>query len=220
MTLPRRVLGSGLLLSLFCLVGVILVAGTDRLTRTRIEQNQKQAMLRKLAEVLPKGVYDNDPLSDTLSVAGWPGDLAHKKTRIYRAKKQERPTAMVIDTYAPQGYNGDIRLLIALSVEGAVLGVRVTRHQETPGLGDRIEAAKSVWIKQFDEKSLIHPKIEHWAVKKDGGDFDQLSGATITPRAVVAAVKGALEFGLTNKDRIFEFESGGSWRIHWEPVRK
>ncbi len=209
MKFSSHALGVGLSLSLFCLLAATLVVTVERLTQARIDHNQKQATLHKLAEVLPPALYDNDVFSDAITLVGWPRQRAAKTTKVFRATKNGRPVAMVMDTYAPQGYNGDIGLLIAIHNDGRVLGVRVTRHRETPGLGDRIQRSKSAWITGFRGQSLNRPRPAHWAVKKDGGVFDQLTGATITPRAVVAAVKHALWFAKTNRDDVFKLESGG-----------
>jgi electron transport complex protein RnfG len=113
---------------------------------------------------------------------------------VWVARKGGQITGLVLEATAPDGYSGDIALLIGLSAAGDVLGVRVTAHRETPGLGDYIDIAKSNWIRLFDGHSLTRPELKLWKVKKDGGAFDSVAGATITPRAVVKAVRSALEY--------------------------
>jgi electron transport complex protein RnfG len=123
---------------------------------------------------------------------------------VYRARKYGWPVAVVLAPVAPDGYNGTIRLLVAIKMDGTLAGVRVIQHRETPGLGDAIEAERSDWILGFDGKSLNDPVQEKWKVKRDGGDFDQFTGATITPRAVVKAVNKALLYFRLHGHSLFE----------------
>jgi electron transport complex protein RnfG len=122
---------------------------------------------------------------------------------VYRARLHGEPVALVIAAVAPDGYSGTIRLLVGINVDGSLSGVRVVAHRETPGLGDAIEEERSDWILGFTGKSLQNPPLQKWAVKKDGGAFDQLTGATITPRAVVKAVRQALLYYRDQKDALF-----------------
>jgi electron transport complex protein RnfG len=149
-----------------------------------------------LSEVLPAGVADNDFLKDTVSV-----DRDGKPVTIYRARKGGTVKAALFKV-AERGYGGEIQVLMAVDSEGTTLGVRVLKHTETPGLGDKIDVKKDPWVKGFDGKSLGDPSPEKWAVKKDNGVFDQFAGATITPRAVVKAVKGGLDFFSAHKAEI------------------
>lgn len=149
-----------------------------------------------LSEVLPQGMADNDFLKDTVEV-----QKDGKTVTIYRARQGETVKAALFKV-AERGYAGDIQVLMAVDLEGRTLGVRVLKHVETPGLGDKIEVKKDAWIKSFDGKSLGEPTPEKWGVKKDNGVFDQFAGATITPRAVVKAVKGGLEFFAAHKSEI------------------
>jgi len=119
---------------------------------------------------------------------------------------QGEPVALVIEALAPDGYSGTIRLLVGINIDGSLGGVRVVAHRETPGLGDAIEEERSDWILGFTGKSLQDPPLQKWAVKKDGGAFDQLTGATITPRAVVKAVRQALLYYRDQKDALFARE--------------
>ena len=149
-----------------------------------------------LSEVLPQGMADNDFLKDTVDL-----EKGGKTVTIYRARQGGVVKAALFKV-AERGYAGDIQVLMAVDAEGRTLGVRVLKHAETPGLGDKIEIKKDAWIKSFDGKSLGEPTPEKWAVKKDSGVFDQFAGATITPRAVVKAVKGGLEFFAAHKTEI------------------
>jgi electron transport complex protein RnfG len=124
-----------------------------------------------------------------------PGFFRHDDAiRVYRARYDGDPVALVLNMVAPDGYNGDIRMLVAVNADGTISGVRVVAHRETPGLGDPIERRRSDWILSFDQRSLGNPDEQGWAVRRDGGQFDQFTGATVTPRAVVEAVQRALEF--------------------------
>jgi len=148
---------------------------------------------------LPEGFADNDLLKDTMKINGTDG----KPVTLYRARKAGAVKGTVFQV-SGRGYAGEIVVLIGIDHEGKMLGARVIKHQETPGLGDKIDVAKSKWVLDFDGKSLASPPAEKWAVKKDGGAFDQFAGATITPRAVMKAVKGGLEFFAVHKQEILE----------------
>ena len=130
-------------------------------------------------------------------------DARAREITIYRARKQGKVTGLAYEIQG-YGYSGEIRLMMGVAADGKLLGVRVLAHKETPGLGDKIETSKSKWIYDFEGKSLTSPSAEKWAVKKDGGVIDQLAGATITPRAVVKAVKGGLEFYDAHRREILE----------------
>lgn len=204
----REMIIAGVLLMVFALVGSGLVAYTFDSTEARIAENERQFLLDQLGDVLPAGAYDNAIDQDTIQVTA-PELGDDEPLTIYRARKQGEPVAAIVTAVAPDGYNGNIRLLVGVYTDGRIAGVRVVRHQETPGLGDAIERQKSDWINQFDGKSLDNPPMKQWAVKKDGGRFDQLTGATITPRAVVGAVKRALQYVRDHHSEIFKPETGG-----------
>ncbi|MCB1889589.1 MAG: electron transport complex subunit RsxG [Rhodocyclaceae bacterium] len=159
----------------------------ERHTRGPIEQAIAEDTRRSLGEVLPQGSYDNDPGSDRLDARD-----GNVPVVVHIARKAGVPTAVVLET-AAKGYSGEIGLVVGIDREGRVTGVRITRHTETPGLGDKVEVAKSEWVHDFAGRDLSNPAPAKWAVKKDGGVFDQFAGATITPRAVVGAVKRSLE---------------------------
>ena len=196
---PRQL---GILLGLFAFVGLSAVSLVFHASKTKIADNQRAAVLQNLQQVLPPDFYDNDIVNDTLEVSDSRlGTSA--KTKIYRARLHNQSVAVVIETLAPEGYSGTIALLVAIKKSGELLGVRVISHQETAGLGDKIESERSDWLTQFAGKSLILPVLARWTVKKDGGDFDQLTGATITPRAVVKAVKNTLLYYQAHQAEVF-----------------
>lgn len=183
--------------------GVALVAGTaltlaSNATRAPIAAAEAHDTQMTLAQVLPPGSADNDLLADVLEL---PGPAAGSTRRIHVARKAGVVTGAVFNV-AERGYSGEIRLLMAVDPAGRVLGVRVLKHTETPGLGDKIEIARNPWITSFDGKSLGEPAPERWAVKKDGGIYDSFAGATITPRAVVKAVKGGLDYFAAHRNEI------------------
>ncbi len=166
--------------------GVLAVA--NYLTQEAIQAAEMQDIKHTLVQVLPIQ-YDNDLLQDTVILPGIDGNLL----TVYRARQRKRVVAVVFQV-SQFGYAGPVVLMMGISRTGEVLGVRVLKHSETPGLGDKIELAKNNWILSFNGKSLTNPVTIQWQVKKDGGVFDQFTGATITPRAVVRAVKQGLEF--------------------------
>lgn len=175
----------------------------NQATHPKIVEAEERDLQTTLTDVLPSGFADNDLLKDTLKIAG--SDGAPPVT-LYRARKAGAIAGVVFQTSA-RGYAGEIVVLIGVDVKGTMLGARVVKHQETPGLGDKIEVAKSKWIRDFEGKSLDSPPVEKWAVKKDGGTFDQFAGATITPRAVVKAVKQGMQFYADHREEILATKS-------------
>jgi len=200
----RPVLISTLFLLLFAVVGSGLVAYTHDNTAARIAANQRRALLKSLNELVPSDQYDNDIYTDILYVHDSELLGTDDPVPVYRARNHGWPVAAVLAPVAPDGYNGSIRLLVAIRLDGTLAGVRVIQHQETPGLGDHIEADRSDWILGFKGKSLDNPQEARWKVKRDGGVFDQFTGATITPRAVVKAVKKTLLYYKTHGDELFK----------------
>lgn len=191
MTKAKSILLSGGVLGAFAIGGVSLVAITHGSVGERIADNQRQAMQDKLDTILPAERINNDPLQDSLQVSAREL-LGADSTQIYRARHDESPVAVVLEPVVPDGYAGPIKLLVSVLHDGTLGGVRVVSHHETPGLGDKIEEAKSDWVLDFTGKSLTNPPLEKWAVKRDGGEFDQFTGATITPRSIVNAVRDTL----------------------------
>ena len=186
-------------LGAIALVTCAALVVANQATHTAIVAAEERDLQNSLSEVLPAGHGDNNLLKDTLQLPGGDG----KPLTIYRSRKAGAVNGAVFQT-ASRGYAGDIVVLIGVDTSGTLLGARVIRHQETPGLGDKIEAAKSKWIDDFAGKSLTSPSPEKWGVKKDGGVFDQFAGATITPRAVVKAVRQGLEFFAAHRTEIID----------------
>ena len=197
------VIVASLLLGFFAVIGTALVAYTYEATVDRIADNERRALLDKLYKIIPADDVDNDMLEDTLTVSS-PHLLGNDETRVYIGRKLNQPVAAVFESIAPDGYSGTIRLLVAVKVDGSLGGVKVVSHRETPGLGDKIEEEKSDWVLGFAGKSLLSPEESKWKVKRDGGDFDQFTGATITPRAIVKAVKNTLVYFRDNKEMLFK----------------
>lgn len=193
--LLRHMLITTALLTIFVVVGTSIVALTQQNTHEIIAENQRQELLRTLNELVPPERYDNDPAQDQIAVRSREYLGTKKDVTVYRARRGETPVAAIMTPVAPDGYSGDIGLLVAIDSEsGNLLGVRVLWHKETPGLGDWIETEKSDWIHSFTGHSLSDPDELGWRVEKDGGIFDQVTGATITPRAIVKAVYNTLKY--------------------------
>ena len=184
-------------LGLIALITCAALVVANRATHPAIIAAEERDLQNSLSEVLPAGHGDNNLLKDTLRLIASDGT----PLTVYRSRKAGTVNGAVFQTSA-RGYAGDIVVLIGVDANGSLLGARVIRHQETPGLGDKIEIAKAKWIEDFKGKSLAEPSPEKWGVKKDGGVFDQFAGATITPRAVVKAVKQGLEFFSAHRDEI------------------
>jgi len=182
---------AGLLLAMFAVAGVGLVAFTHQATKAQIAENERQALLNSLNSLVPADSIDNDIVTDLINVSDQE-KLGTAETTVYLGRKAHQPVAAVFTSIAPDGYSGQIKLLVAILADGSLGGVRVVAHKETPGLGDKIEVEKSDWIHSFQGKSLGNPDLAKWKVKRDGGIFDQFSGATITPRSIVKAVKNTL----------------------------
>lgn len=201
--LPRRMGAAAGILAAFAVAGAALVALTHKATEERIEANELEYLLRSLHDVLPEGSYDNALHEDWITVtdAGLLG--TPQPVTVYRARRDGRPVAAVLAPVAPGGYNGPIRLLVGILADGTVSGVRVVAHRETPGLGDKIEVERSDWMLEFEGRRLGSPVVERWTVMKDGGEFDSFTGATITPRAVVHAVRDALIYFRAHHEALF-----------------
>jgi len=199
----KHMLTTSLLLGVFAITGTLMVALTFDNTAARIAKNEYQALLKSLHALVPPASHDNDIAHDTVTVTS-KALLGNKKSStVYLARQKGVPVAAVITAIAPDGYNGAIKLLVAIRYDGTISGVRVIKHRETPGLGDAIEIERSDWITSFNQRSLKSPDELGWRVQKDGGIFDQFTGATITPRAVVKAVHRALLYFELNRDKLF-----------------
>ena len=194
---------SAILLGLFSIAGTFLVSFIFDNTIEQIEENRRQSLLKKLHVLIPPATHDNDLFTDTIEVTDKNLLGTAKPVTVYRARKNQKPVAAIINSHAPDGYSGDIELLVAIYHDGTIAGVRVLRHRETPGLGDAIDEKRSDWINIFQKRSLENPGKKGWAVKRDGGVFDQFTGATISPRAIVKAVHKTLQYYDKHREKIF-----------------
>jgi Na+-translocating ferredoxin:NAD+ oxidoreductase subunit G len=206
----RSMLRAAGILAGFAVFGALLVAVTWESTEERIAANERAFLLRSLADVLPENGYDNAVHEDVVTVTdpvllGTPALVS-----VYRARQRNRPVAVVMTPVAPGGYSGPIKLLVGVLADGTVSGVRVVAHRETPGLGDKIDIERDDWILDFDGRRLGQPPRERWAVRRDDGVFDQFTGATITARAVVSAVRDALLYFEAHRDELFAAPAGTS----------
>lgn len=202
----KRILSSAAALGLVALAGTALLTGVDRLTADRIKEQEERVVLEQLGQILPDG-YDNHVLDDRFTLVDERYFPKGQRVIVWRARKKGDPLAAIMRFKAVNGYNGNITLLAGINFDGTIRGVRVMSHKETPGLGDAIETSKSDWILAFSGKSLDNTPPEKWTVRSEGGDFDQFTGATITPRAVVGAVRLALEYYEANRNLIFSAPS-------------
>lgn len=186
----------------FALAAAIFLGIADLATRGVIQTRLEEDLKASLEEVVPAELYDNDLLGDVMTLPSADANIGAAETLVYLAKKQGEVSAVCFKFVAPDGYAGPISLVMGIDKNGEILGVRVIAHVETPGLGDKIEVSKSKWVLSFNGKSLDNLTVEQWAVKKDGGVFDQFAGATITPRKVVQAIKRGLEFYKVHRDEL------------------
>jgi electron transport complex protein RnfG len=200
---PRRVLRAALTLGAAVALAVAVLAVVHEVTRARVEATARARRAAAFERLLGGVRHDNDLLSDRIEVHDAELLGTEAPVPVYRARLAGRPVAAIIEPVAPDGYSGSIRLIVALTPEGRLLGVRVLEHHETPGLGDAIEERRSGWIRSFDGRGLDDPPLPRWKVRKDGGDFDQLTGATVTSRAVVAAVRNTLLFAERQGPKLF-----------------
>jgi len=204
---------TAVILLLFVTVFTAALAIVHDLTEPAIKKSAAEAEMRAIGDALPRELYDNDLLADRIEIPPTPEIGQEAATSAYRARRAGQPTALVLKVVAPDGYSGKIHMLVAVRVDaghvGELAGVRVTEHKETPGLGDYIDPKKDKnkaqpWIDQFDGLSFAKLPEKAWKVKKDGGQFDSVAGATVTPRAVVKAVKKALVWANANHERLFQ----------------
>ena len=187
---------AGLLGGIALLASALLSIGDVR-TRSDIAARQAEDLQASLSQVVPEEIHDNRLLDDTLTATLPDGS----PVLVYQARQGDQVAAVAFQVTG-YGYAGAIQIVMGINREGEILGVRVVSHAETPGLGDKIEEAKSDWITKFTGLSLLNTPEKNWAVKKDGGQFDQFSGATITPRGVVKAVKMGMDFFKANQGKL------------------
>lgn len=199
----RSVWRAGLILAVIAAVCTLLVAGTFSLTRARIAENDRAWLERSLKPALAGVQYDNDLVDSVTTIAVPHGLPGNETVEVYGARLGEQPVAALFVVTAPDGFSGPIRLLVGIDSRGAVTAARVLAHRETPGLGDFIDSARSDWMDQFSGKSLTSPPASAWSPRRDGGEFDQVTGASITSRAVVKAIKDTLLYFEANRDSIF-----------------
>jgi electron transport complex protein RnfG len=213
---PRTALRVALIMAAFTVVFTALMAFAHQVSRPYILASMQEAQMRLIDEVLPRGSYDNKLLDDAITVTGAP------LRRAWRARKQAAPVALVLETAAPDGYGGRIELIITLDADGMVGGVRVTAHQETPGLGDYIDPKKDKdkkrpWISQFTglDPGRLAPGM--WQVAKDGGLFRYRTGATVSARAVTRATGAALVWAAAHRDALFDAPAGSAFSAEEKP---
>ena len=201
-TMAKAALHTSMNVLFFTLIGTSLLALTYLQTKDSIAKSEQEEELKLISQLLPRSSFDNDIVSDTVALAP---DLLLGTTapgKAYRARLAGQPVGVAMEVTAPDGYSGRINLLVGIKADGTLAGVRVISHKETPGLGDYIDIAKSDWIKIFGGKRLTDGKDDEWQVKKDGGQFDFMAGATISPRAVVKAVHKAMQYFALHRDEL------------------
>jgi electron transport complex protein RnfG len=199
---------SGTVLALFAAVTSIAIGWTYLSTKNQIDFEVRRAEARQLLEIFPPGTHDNDMVDDTFTLEAETPLLGIREERQgYRVRQNGAVVGVILPATARDGYSGDIRALVGIRRDGTVAGIRVVAHRETPGLGDKVDIRKSEWVTDFNQRSLTDPKLAGWNVKKDGGVFDQFTGATVTPRAVILATRRALEYANLNTATLFETEA-------------
>lgn len=201
----------------FTLAFTALMAGTFALTRPLLAASAEAEKLRLIGEVLPPTSYDNALLDDSVTMPENAELNTDGDTHVYRARKNGAPVALVFEAAASDGYSGRIKLLLALAADGRLLAQRVTSHKETPGLGDYIDPRKDrnkkqPWITQFENVDVAAVPARLWRVRKDGGRFSQMNGATISARAVTNASGRALRWMLPRRDALFQLANGATFR--------
>ena len=204
----KMAIRTAVILFIFVISFTALLSGAFIWTKPALEASAAEEKMKLISEVLPRSAYDNDLLKDTLEIQPSAALGLDEKSTVYRARKTGQASAVVLEAVAPDGYSGKIRLLIAINLDGTLAGVRVTQHKETPGLGDYIEPKKDKnkarpWITQFNGLSLDSVSDREWKVKKDGGRFDSVVGATVTPRAVIKAVRKATRYVAENREQLY-----------------
>ncbi|WP_372883153.1 electron transport complex subunit RsxG [Psychromonas sp.] len=198
---------NALLLSAFAIICTASVALVSELAQPKIAQQEQNALLKTLNQLIPVDQYDNDIVASCFTVADPHLLGSTQPQQVFIAKKDNHPVALMLETTTMSGYAGQINLLVGIYENGQTAGVRVIHHSETPGLGDKVQTNKSDWIYAFNDKSYQETQKSRWDVKKNGGDFDAFTGATITPRAVIFAVKDALIYFKNNKNELFKHEA-------------
>ena len=198
---------SGSVLAVFAAITSVAIGWTYLATKDQIDLEVRRAEASQLLEIFPPETHDNDIVDDGFELVADTPLLGIREARQgYRVRRDDRVIGVILPATARDGYSGDIRALVGVRDDGSVAGVRVVAHRETPGLGDKVDLRKSDWILGFDDRSLSDPDLSGWNVEKDGGVFDQFTGATVTPRAVILATRRALEYARLNAETLFETE--------------
>jgi electron transport complex protein RnfG len=198
----QRTLGHGLILGAFCLGFGIVLAASNHITVDDIAARALEDRLNSLGQVIPDSIHDNNLVENAITMK----NERDKEITVYRATRDGKVTGLAYEIFGT-GYAGQMKLMLGIDAQGKILGVRALAHKETPGLGDKIEVKKGNWILRFDGLSLDNPLPEKWKVKKDGGQFDQFAGATITPRGVVDAIRKGLELFAANKEKMMDLSA-------------
>lgn len=207
-SLASSISSNSAILGFFAFICTAIIAGTYLGTKDNIIEQQRQAQLKALYQIVPKNQHDNDLLQDNITFEA--EALGHRKSQtLFLARKDsqgaQQPLTLIYPVTTRDGYSGDIDFIIGINIDDAsIAGVRVINHKETPGLGDKIDLRKSDWILDFNERRLGDPDIEGWTVKKDGGIFDGFTGATITPRALTLSIANALRYHHQNVDSLLQ----------------
>ena len=203
----KTAIKTGITLAVIAAICTALVAATYQLTEERIAANEK-ALLEQALQPALSGLFYEGGVSESRLVIPPPHDLPGNDTAlIFRVYAKDSPVAALFAITARDGFAGAIRVLVGVEFDGTVTGVRILQHRETPGLGDKIESARSDWIFQFDGRSMGDPEVTGWAIRNDGGDFDQLTGASVTPRAIIQATRDTLLYFDARRDEIFAASS-------------
>ncbi len=198
----QRTLSHGLILGAFCLGFGVVLAYSDHITVDDIATRAMEDRLNSLAQVIPSGIHDNNLVEDAISMK----NERDMEITVYRATKEGKVTGLAYEIFGV-GYAGKMKLMLGIDAQGKILGVRVLAHKETPGLGDKMEVKKGDWILRFDGLSLENTPLEKWKVKKDGGQFDQFTGATITPRGIINAIRSGLQLFEANKAKMTDMNA-------------
>lgn len=200
--LRQSITKNAVLLGLFAIISTAIIAGTFIGTAPKIKANMREAEAKALLQIMPESTHDNSLLDDSQAVSDSELLGLREPRKLYIAKRAGRRVGVILPVTARDGYTGDIQLIVGIWEDGSIAGVRVLSHRETPGLGDAVDRKKSDWIDGFQSRSLTDPREALWKVKKDGGVFDQFTGATITPRAVTRSVKNALLYFRENQQAL------------------
>ncbi|MES9851248.1 MAG: electron transport complex subunit RsxG [Candidatus Thiodiazotropha sp. L084R] len=209
-----KLLSTGLTVGVFTAIGVTLVSLVHQATAEQIFENQREAIRQAFNQVLESERYDNQPFNHPLELESAEWINGGEPITVYTAISKGQLIATLLSVEAQHGYNGKITLLVGILADGTLSGVEVVAHHETPGLGDKIESRRSPWLEQFHGRSLASPKQDDWGVKRDGGAFDQISGATVTSRAVIQSLKKALTYIQQQIPSRFNEESDQVMEMH------